>query len=265
MNLGFDENNLISSTGYSTDSPAYIMTNEDLRSAMEFMPKKTDYALVVAASGDHPLFASLYGAKYVDTFDISYNAKCLMNIKVAALNCLTHSEYISLLTDLSLSGVPRILFEQKLSKVLSKVEIEYLQAHKGQGLFGAGNLGDEDLLFTEQEYEKLQKVIKKPYSCVVTDVANLAGKLTRTYDFVHLSNVFEHMEIDIKIIQNEIILPLFKHVNVGGRVLFQMLVTRDDCLIKNMIPKFLYNPINNASWCFVPVGRKQVTVLERIR
>ena len=60
---------------FSRYSEAYVITNEDLRESMGFMPKKCNHALTVAASGDHPLFASLYGAKHVDTFDISYNAK----------------------------------------------------------------------------------------------------------------------------------------------------------------------------------------------
>ena len=70
---------------FSQYSRAYVITNEDLRYSLQFMPKETNRALTVAASGDHPLFCSLYGAKYVDTFDISYNAKCVMDIKVAAL------------------------------------------------------------------------------------------------------------------------------------------------------------------------------------
>jgi len=43
-------------TGYSSQSEAYKQTNEDLRSAMRFMPKNCNRALTVAASGDHPLW-----------------------------------------------------------------------------------------------------------------------------------------------------------------------------------------------------------------
>ena len=86
--------------GFSAYSRAYINTNEKLRLSMKYMPKNCNKALVCTASGDHALFASLYGAERVDVFDVSYNAKCIIDMKVAALNCLNREEYSEFLDDL---------------------------------------------------------------------------------------------------------------------------------------------------------------------
>ena len=86
---------------FSEYSPAYVVTNESLTTSMYWMPKNCNSALTVAASGDHPFWCSLFGIKHVDTFDISYNAKCIMDIKTAALGCLDYFQYIKLLENLN--------------------------------------------------------------------------------------------------------------------------------------------------------------------
>lgn len=73
---------------FSEYSPAYVVTNENLRTIKDFMPQNCNRALTVAWSGDHPLFCSLYGAKYVDTFDVTINAECITWISRPPLsNC----------------------------------------------------------------------------------------------------------------------------------------------------------------------------------
>lgn len=205
---------------FDETSHAYIRTNEDLRGAMWFMPVKCKRALVVAASGDHPLFCSFYGAKHVDTFDVTLNAKLIMDIKTTAIGLLKRDEYARMLENLwwrdDALAAP---YMDKVSANLSVQEYEYLCSMRGTRLFNQGGWDGQDSKYlpTDFEYENLQEIIKKPYNFEQTDIANLNAKLKgKMYDFIHLSNIFDH--IDNQHVRWEIIQPLLKRLNVGGRL-----------------------------------------------
>lgn len=214
--------NIIRDKRFHEYSQAYICTNEDLRMSMKYIPKNCNRALVVAASGDHPLFCSLFGAKHVDTFDISYNAKCIMDIKTAAIECLDYSEYFDLLLNLWWKNdVKDIQNMDIVSENLSSIEFKYLCSMKGYRLFNQGAFfGESDeCMLTEQEYEKLRGIIKEPYNFIMADIMNLSDKLTSSYDFMHLSNIFDY--VDKPKDQFDVLSSLFKHVNIGGRILIE--------------------------------------------
>lgn len=254
--------NIESSTGYSCHGSAYIMTNEDLRLAMEFMPKNCNRALTVAASGDHPLWCSLYGAKHVDTFDITYNAKCIMDIKTAALSCLRWSEYISLVKNLYYwPDGSQVLFQEKIANLLPKEELEYMESGD-DWLFSSGGMY-ECYLPKRREYRKLKKIVKEPYNFIQTDIAKLGYKLTESYDFIHLSNIMELVAEEN--LCETIIVSLMRHVNPGGRILFQHLLSK--LWEEPPIPKYLYCPDGKADWRFIPVNQKfdSKSILERVR
>jgi len=205
---------------YSNYSAAYIVTNEFLHDSMLYMPKNCNRALVTAASGDHPLFCSLYGAKHVDTFDISYNAKCIMDIKTAAIKCLNHSEYIDLLCNLyDCRDVTRVHNMDKISNNLSPTEYKYMCSMFGYALFSNRQLRDKNdkFLISQQDYEKIQKIVKKPYNFIMTNIGRLGTHLTESYDFIHLSNILDYMEGSVY--RFLIVSQLFDHVNVGGRII----------------------------------------------
>ena len=205
---------------FSNYSAAYVITNEFLHDSMLYMPKKCGRALVTAASGDHPLFCSLYGAKHVDTFDISYNAKCIMDIKVAAIKGLNYSEYIDLLCNLyDCRDVTRVPNMDKISKHLSDIEFKYMCSMFGYALFSNRQLCDKNdkFLISQQDYENLQKVVKSPYNFKMTDIGRLRTHLTESYDFIHLSNILDYVEGAVY--KFRIVSRLFNHVNVGGRII----------------------------------------------
>ena len=210
--------------GFHTYSRAYICTNEDLRNSMKYVPKNCNRALVAAASGDHPLFCSLYGAKDVDTFDISYNAKCIMDIKTAAMRYLGYSDYLDLLRNLCYTkDIKNVEDMDVVSENLSQIEYNYLCAMQGHRLFSHGNWygEDNDGALKKKEYEKLQKVIKKPYNFILTDIDDLSTHLTGKYDFMHFSNIFDYADETSD--QFDIIFPMLNYVNVGGRIVIQHL------------------------------------------
>ncbi len=210
---------------FSPYSPAYVITNEDLRQSMQFVPKNCNRALVTAASGDHPLFCSLYGARQVDTFDISYNAKCIMDIKTAALKCMGHVAYIELLKNLRLcQNIQHVPDMEYISKMIPKIEWEYMCSMAGSQIFSNGIVikDDNTHLVNYKEYKKLQKIVKGRYNFIMSDIANLSGHLTGTYDFIHLSNILDYRHtISARLYT---IFPLLKHVKVGGRIVCYNLV-----------------------------------------
>ena len=186
---------------------------------MQYMPEQCENALVVAASGDHPLFCSLYGAKHVDTFDISYNAKCIMDIKVAALQVLGKTEYWKLLCRLYRAyDIIDVKNMGKLYDFLSPVVWDYLWAMSSEPLFsnGCAPVCNKDYAPTVVEYNKLRKIVKEPYNFILSDISQLWFKLPRTYDFVHLSNICDYF---IQNKRKDAISLLLPYVNVGGTIL----------------------------------------------
>lgn len=245
-------------SGFSKYSRAYVITNEDLRYSMQFMPDACNRALTVVGSGDHPLFCSLYGAKYVDTFDISYNAKCIMDIKVAALwNNFDLFDYEQMLYELyycrDITGLRNI---DKISKFLPTKEYDYLCSMKKISLFhqGVNPKRYERFLPNKQEYDKLKETVKEHYSFVISDIKDLGTNLTEHYDFIHVSNIFDHVPSDKSF---DVLFSLMKLVNPKGRILMHNQFVLSGPLCRRITEKF-----NN--WRYIK-EKDNISILERIR
>ena len=74
-------------------SPTYTVSNEYLSEAMEILKPRGKSVLTVAVSGDQAFFYKINGASHVDTFDISYCAQVMMNVKTAAVQTLDYTGY----------------------------------------------------------------------------------------------------------------------------------------------------------------------------
>ena len=208
---------------FETYAPAYIVTNENLRQLPQLIPAKHEKVLTVVGSGDHPLWFSLYGAKHVDTFDVSYNAKILMDIKVAALSCLNWFNYKRLLEDFyeitwNVCGhISQIKNMCKILPNLPKIESEYITALGPSKIFRPFCSPKESKsLPTFYEYVKLRTKIKGAYNFYMTDIRNLGNFLTTSYDVIHLSNILDYVPMAE---HKNTILPLLNHVNPGGRII----------------------------------------------
>lgn len=178
-------------------SSSYIVTNEDLRHALGFMPPKTENALVVAASGDLPIFATLCGAKNVDTFDISYNAKVIMDIKTAAIHTITYPEYKQLLRKMFWSDdFTSIENMSYIIPQLPPAEQKYIADMRGYPLCQNGLAPDDKqcpTFLTSAEFYNLRKKLPKSFNFIWSDIRELGGKLAKKYDFVHLSNILDYL------------------------------------------------------------------------
>ena len=258
---------------FETYSPAYVVTNENLRQLPQLMPKKHENVLTVVGSGDHPLWFSLYGAKHVDTFDISYNAKILMDIKVIALNCLSRNGYNQLLDDFyEINRVPfkDISSIKNMNKILPKlpeVESEYIKKIETAKIFRQNwKPLNSTSLPNFLEYIKLRIQIKKPYNFYMTDIGNLSNFLTTSYDVIHLSNILDYVP---RSKHKAIILPLLNHINPGGRIIAHAMITNPptSCFktISNSLDKWRYIQKPVYIPLFDSIISKGTYILERIR
>ena len=86
-------------------SPAYITSNENLKREVSLTPNASE-VLTVAGSGDQALYYKMAGATRVDTFDISYCARVIQDIKTTAIHQMSYMEYFALLDSLHSSYYP---------------------------------------------------------------------------------------------------------------------------------------------------------------
>ena len=76
----------------------------------------------------------------------------------------------------------------------------------------------------------MRSVINKPFDFIWSDITQLSAKLTKKYDFIHLSNIMEYMDEEVG---SDTIISLLKHTRPGSTLCFQSLYKG--------IPNKLYN------------------------
>lgn len=208
---------------FSNFSPAYIITNEDIRWISKITAKNCKNVLTVSASGDQPLFYAMRGAKNIDTFDISYCSKAIMDIKTAAIKNLNYKEYVNLLCDLYANE--QILSVQNMDKILPSISEDsqkFITEMNGYKIFKNGYSPNvyKEFLITEAEYKKTQEHIAGNFNFIWTDLINLSAFLTKKYDVINLSNIVEYIK-DINTVYN-IFEDLGSHLNKYGKMIAQV-------------------------------------------
>jgi len=238
-------------------TPAYAVSNENVHDVVQkFMPKCNPSVLTVAASGDHPLICRLNGANNITTFDISYNARVIMDIKTAAIHKLNIGEYSRLLDNLyrtqNVLSVPDI---EKIIPQLKSTIRNYIRKTNGVRLFsnGFGPQSYARYAIMPSEYVKLQNMEYKPFKFIWSDIKDL-NLGDNMYDFVHLSNVLDYVPYDDL---TPVMRKIQPHVNIGGRIVILSVL---GVSTKIYLQNFVSSQIN---WKTLASGR--VNVLERIR
>ena len=200
--------------------PAYVISNEDQRWATKVVPNVRK-VLTVTGSGDQALFHTLAGATMVDTFDITINARAIQDIKFAAIKNVSLGEYTQLLNDLRLrldfANTPPM---RKLLPLLPNDTREIINQGQHDYMFCSG-LGIAEYYENVPkipEYLKLRKILTKPFNFILCDLYDLSAKISDTYDFVNLSNIFDYC-YDAET-QAKILRELTDHLNIGGHIAY---------------------------------------------
>lgn len=191
----YDENGLydMDKAGVFCDyAPSYVITNEDLRHAMVSLQPKDKDVLTVAGSGDQPLFFDLNSAKSVDTFDISYCAKVMMDLKTSAIPVLNKEEYHKFIKDIGTTYFLPDLPVYKNLKNLQPESDKFIRDMKGCRIFREVPASGYFNLPLEFEYKKLQQSVNKSYNFIWTDLKDLHRHLNKSYDIIYLSNIIQY-------------------------------------------------------------------------
>lgn len=196
-------------------SPAYVATNEDIRGAIKIVNPKDKNVLITTGSGDGPMFYRIYGAKNVDSFDISYCAKAIMDVKVSALRRMDLNQYACLLYDLHWAKS----FGQ-FQSVIDGCPIEtqdFIRNMNGCRIFHNGSGIDKESLPNRREYSRMKKNITEEIPFIWSDLNVLSTKLTKVYDIIYLSNIFQYISDKNDILR--ILNSLKPHLTVGGHIM----------------------------------------------
>lgn len=176
------------SQAFSEYAPAYVVTNEDLRNAAHYMQLSGKDLLTVAGSGDQPLFFSLYGPKNIDTFDISFCSKVMMDIKLGAVKKLDLDNYATLLQNIGKNNFSGLDFSycQQDTK-------DFLQHMKHNDIFRYEIISRQDYFMPlPSEYEQMKKTVKPNCKFIWSDLTNLYTKLDKQYDRFYFSNIIQY-------------------------------------------------------------------------
>ena len=226
--------NCLGSKIFNDYSPAYAVTNEDVRKSMKYIKKSYKTALTVAASGDHPLFCKLYGIEHVTTFDISYNSKVVMDLKTAALQQLTLNQYYEMQNSLWYNAnTYHVAHIQEIVPYLSQDMQEYMYDMIGNLLFDNGKWRPEryqKYAFTKSEFATLKQIIHEPFDFIWSDIRKI--KLHQSYDFIHLSNICDFLpDFAIK----KVLIKMLKHTNTNGSIVMLLHKKNDIYTVKDMV------------------------------
>ena len=204
---------------FSKYSPAYTTSNEPLRWEISLTPNPKD-VLTVAGSGDQALFYSISGAKHIDTFDISYCAHVIQDIKTTAIrNKVPYYDYRTLLQDLHRRS--DVMEVQEIIPILNKIpqdSLDFLINMRGCRIFDIG----ENPFFSYnnipfRHYKKMSHTIPESFNFIWSDILNLHTKLNRTYDVINLSNIFDYLTTKER---SQIVSNLYPFLNMNGCIIF---------------------------------------------
>ena len=206
---------------FSYYSPAYVLSNENLRWTTGLTRDSGRRVLTVAASGDQPMFYSINGADKIDTFDVSFCSKAIMDIKTAALQTMARDEYIAFLIALhSTKDAQNVTYMSDILAQIPQDSAQFVRDMQGRRIFGNGLTPQDYKMFypTAQEYKQMRDAANGYFKFIWTDIGSLHTHLTAEYDVINLSNIFEYL--GTQQIHNTLA-SLRNHVRPGGYIIAQ--------------------------------------------
>jgi len=212
-------------SSFAKYSPAYISTNENLPEIIKCLEPKGKTALAIAGSGDMPLYLTAFGAKHVDTFDISFNAQIVMDVKTYMLkNKMYLCDYASVLRELKTKpDITKSKSWDVISRALTADAQKYLYAMRGCMLFTRSPNDMAVYIPDAPDFHAMQESVHGRYNFIWSDLFDLSGIIQgQKYDIIYLSNVLQYVsqEQDIINVLNE----LRPNLNNGGTIVIDSLL-----------------------------------------
>ncbi len=251
--------------------PAYLATTEKLHQSLDTFGWRFDDVLTVAASGDQAMRYAMHGAKRIETFDMTFCAKVIQDLKTSALRRLGRVPYVRMLDNLrlaqnilSIENLMDVDFVRKVVPAMPKDSAEFMRRMSDCNLFCAGISHITYALVrnlpTPHEYEQMQRVIKTSFNFIWTDIADLHTHLNRQYDVINISNIFDWLPDDAAA---PILKSLFPYLKSNGYILASMFGETDN-IYDNF--KLVRNKIGGAAQVQTAMTtREELICLQRVR
>ena len=214
-------------TNFGQYSPAYATTNENWRFAMNKLHPAGKSVLTVTASGDQPIAFAISGAQNIDTFDTTYFAKVVMDIKTSAIQTLNHKQYGNMVDALrNTNCVSEIPGYDKIAPLCPHDTIIATKQMRGCYIFNQGTGPNTEYMPTESEYNIARKTIKTPMNFIWSDLQDLNTQLNKQYDIIYLSNIFDYFQSSQNIINT--INKMHPFVKDGGEIMLYLSCVHDN-------------------------------------
>ncbi|MBD5389384.1 DUF3419 family protein [bacterium] len=183
---------------FAWNSQVYAMSNENLRGYIADNPDmRGARVLSVCAAGDHAFESLLAGATRVDTFDINYMQKYVMELKMQMIRHVPYDHFMDFFfaskkfdrqiirpiwSKLSLGA--RVFWRELCRDPSICMWAHYNNYDKSKCLSYVGDAG---------AYNRLRDIMPDKINFVQSDVLNLAGQIDGKYDVVFLSNIMNYI------------------------------------------------------------------------
>lgn len=258
---------------YNWHAPVFLFTNENIAG---YLDKMNDVAgkkvLSVAGSGDHAFEALLRGADTVDTFDVNYLQKHVVELKAKMIKHLPHSEFM------------RFFFEERyffsrdiikpiwhtfspalrvfLNKYYRAKQAKMFRYRAAQSMFYT--IDKITYLNDTTAYEHLGHIMPNKISFKHTDLTNVTNVFKAKYDTILLSNISEYSfeEIPdkaskIQMFYDNILCPIAdENLNPdGGQICFYYAWSTESAEYKKIIQGLQQRMIYSVD-CFYPSDKE---------
>ncbi|MFA7188117.1 MAG: DUF3419 family protein [Alphaproteobacteria bacterium] len=206
-------------TCFSRYSPSYALSNENLRNFARNLYPFGKHVLTVAGAGDQAFWFTKFGALSIDSFDISHCSKIVSELKSAAIKRFDLETYKNFVINLRKNSANLYFSEEYefIKPILSQSARNFVYEMKGKNFCENGIIKEE---YFPNTYEfNLIKTRLMDTKFIWSNIDNLHKKLTKKYDIIYLSNIFQYFTDAEKI---SVILKTLaeKHLSNDGRIAF---------------------------------------------
>lgn len=219
--------------------PVFLFTNENIADYLKQLGNVSGKdVLTVAASGDHAFESFLCGAKRVDTFDINYLQKHVMELKAKMIQNLSYQDFMRFFFSrekfFDYEIIKPIWHKLSLGTRMFLNKYYKINNYDNRVMFVYGSAQDKyytldkiSYINDEKAYEHLGKILPEKICFKHTDISNISNKFDGVYDIILMSNIFEYMFKEIQDVpekimtfRNKILGPIAdKNLNTNGGVM----------------------------------------------
>lgn len=228
---------------FKWNNPVYLFSNENISAYLQGLDNmRGGRVLAVGASGDHALESLLMGARHVDTFDINYLQRHVLELKTKMISHLPHADFVEyfLADDQKMNQQIIRPIWRKFSPSL-RLFLRSIQRPNGMGIFSHSfdwcdaNASPVRYVSDAGAYDELQSILRHNSNQITfheNDLLHVPAVFHEKFDVILLSNIFTYyapaqMPISqMKTFYNNILVPLSK-LNMGkqGSICFNYMWT----------------------------------------